>query len=151
MDSKTGRKFDDDEDMCYTFGDKKMNGGTKEEKIEKGGSQCKYYKGVFDRMTQEKDHEFKINFSCWDYDEDSTDDLIGKVTMTVKYSVKDDKWYFKWSGDHTDSGEMTVGFREGRKDDKWNIPNTSEGQIAVHWGAEWNDEPASQKDSTKTQ
>ena len=46
---------------------------------------------------------------------------------------------------------MTVGFREGRKDDKWNIPNKSEGQIAVHWGAEWNDEPASQKDSTKTQ
>lgn len=151
MDSKTGRKFDDDEDMCYTFGDKKMNGGTKEEKIEKGGSQCKYYKGVFDRMTQEKDHEFVINFSCWDYDPKSSDDFIGDVTMTVKYSVTDDKWYFKWSGDHTDSGEMTVGFREGRKDDKWNIPNTSEGQIAVHWGAEWNDEPASQKDSTKTQ
>ena len=151
MDSKTGRKFDDDEDMCYTFGDKKMNGGTKEEKIEKGGSQCKYYKGVFDRMTQEKDHEFVINFSCWDYDPKSSDDFIGDVTMTVKYSVQDDKWYFKWSGNHTDSGEMTVGFREGRKDDKWNIPNTSEGQIAVHWGAEWNDEPASQKDSTKTQ
>ena len=151
MDSKTGRKFDDDEDMCYTFGDKKMNGGTKEDDIVKGGSQCKYYKGVFDRMTQEKDHEFEINFSCWDYDSDSSDDLIGNVKMTVKYSVTDDKWYFKWSGDHTDSGEMKVGFREGRKDGKWNIPNTSEGQISVHWGAEWNDEPASQKDSTKTQ
>ena len=154
MDNKSGRKFDDDEDMCYTFGDKKMNGGTKEEKIEKGGPQCKYYKGVFDRMTQEKDHEFKINFSCWDYDSKSDDDFIGDVTMTVKYSVQDDKWYFKWSGDHTDSGEMTVGFREGRQDGKWNIPNKSEGQIAVHWGAEWNDEPAFQNGSstsTKTQ
>lgn len=151
MDNTTGRKFDDDENMCYTFGDKKMNGGTKEEDIVKGGSQCKYYKGVFDRMTQEKDHEFEINFSCWDYDKNSSDDFIGNVKMTVKYSVTDDKWYFKWSGDHTDNGDMTVGFREGRKDGKWNIPNTSEGQISVHWGAEWNDEPASQKDSTKTQ
>lgn len=140
MKDKTSRKFDDDENMCYSFGDQQMNGKTVPEY---GTAKSKYYKGVYDRF--EKDREFKINFECYDYDSGSADDLIGKVEMTAKYSVQDDKWYFKWSGDHTDSGEMTVGFREGRKDGKWNIPNTSEGQISVHWGAEWNDEPASQK------
>lgn len=145
MNDKTSRKFDDKKNMCYSFGDKQMNGATVPTY---GTAQSKFYKGVYDRF--EKDREFKINFACYEHDE-GPDDLVGKVEMTAKYSVKDDKWYFKWSGDHADNGDMTVGFREGRKDGKWNIPNKSEGQVSVHWGAEWNDEPVSQKDSTKTQ
>ena len=148
MKDKTSRKFHKRKNMCYSFGDQQMNGATVPTY---GTAQSKYYKGVYDRF--EKDREFKINFACYEHDE-GPDDFVGNVEMTVKYSVKDDKWYFKWSGDHADNGDMTVGFREGRKDGKWNIPNTSEGQISVHWGAEWNDEPAFQSDSstsTKTQ
>ena len=146
MKDKTSRKFHKKKNMCYSFGDQQMNGATVPTY---GSAQSKFYKGVYDRF--EKDREFKINFACYEHDE-GPDDFVGNVTMTVKYSVKDDKWYFKWSGDHTDNGDMTVGFREGRKDGKWNIPNTSEGQVSVHWGAEWNDEPAFQNDSsTKTQ
>jgi len=136
MKDKTSRKFDDDDNMCYTFGDQQLNGTNIPEK---GTSKCKYYKGVYDRF--EKNREFTIKFKCWDYDSGSSDDLIGEVTMTVKYSVKDDKWSFDWKGEHTETGSKKVSFREGRVDDKWNIPNTSEGQISVHWGAEWNDEP----------
>ncbi len=83
MKDKTSRKFDDDDNMCYTFGDQQMNGKTVPDY---GTAKSKYYKGVYDRF--EKDREFKINFECYEYDE-GPDDLVGKVEMTVKYSVKD--------------------------------------------------------------
>ena len=120
----------------FCFGEAKYHAGAVPSKF---GSCTKTFTKDFERG---KDYSFSVAWKVYE-DDSSNDDWLGDVYATFKYDSSKDEWSCSWqsigpSGEGVDeSGSYTLSAGSRSDGNKWQILNTSSGEVELYWDWSW--------------
>ena len=122
---------------CYSFGTSQVN----HSEPAKFGNSTKTFEHTFDRRS---DYSFTVTWTAKEDDPTNTDG-IGTVTSTFKYKSSSDTWSCEWSASGGDgsgssgSGSYLLKAGERSAGNKWELHNSSKGEIDLHWDWGWDE------------
>ena len=120
----------------FCFGEAKYHAGALPSKF---GSCTKTFTKNFERG---KDYSFSVTWTA--YEDDTTNvDWLGEVNATFKYDSSKDEWSCSWKSkgpenegvDESGSYKIAAGSRSDGN--KWQILNTSSGEVELYWDWSW--------------